>query len=104
MLTKKNFCGHRDARLLTRRDRPRGLILSLPLFDLDKGEMITTPRNEINFTRFRFVAMREDTVALAFKVLPRATFRGNAYGVGAPRRESVGKLHDDWPFNFNAKL
>jgi hypothetical protein len=105
VLTKKNFRGHRDAGLLPGCDGPSGLILGLPLLNLDKGEVIPPPRNEINLARFRFVPLCQDAVALAFKELPRATFRSDAYGVRALwRGASAGKLHDDWPFNFNAKL
>ncbi len=105
VLTKKNLRGHRDAGLLTGRDGPSGLFLRLPLLNLDKGEMIAPLRNKIDFARFGFVALCQDTVALAFKKLPRATFRSDAYGVRAlARGASAGKLHDYWPFNFNAKL
>jgi hypothetical protein len=83
MLTKKDFCGHRDAGLLPRRYGPSGLILGFTLLNLHKGEVITTPRNKINLAALRFVALRKDAVALAFKKLPCATLRGHAYGVGA---------------------
>jgi hypothetical protein len=105
VLTKKNFRSHCDAGLLTRCDRPSGFILGLAVFDFDKGEVIASPRNQVNLARFRFVALCKDVVALAFKELPRATFRGDAYRVRAlPGGAADGKLHDDWPFNFNAKL
>ena len=105
VLTKKNFRSHCDAGLLTRCDRPGGFILGLAVFDFDKGEVIASPRNQVNLARFRFVALCKDVVALAFKELPRATFRGDAYRVRAlPGGAAGGKLHDDWPFNFNAKL
>ena len=73
MLTEKNFSGHRDAGLLAGRDGPSGLILGPPLLNLDKGQMIAQPRNEINLARFRFVALCQDSVALAFEELLRAT-------------------------------
>jgi hypothetical protein len=83
VFTKKDFCGHCDTGLLPRHDGPSGLILGLTLLYLHKGEVITPPRNQINLAAFRFVALRKDVVALAFKKLPRATFRGYAYGVRA---------------------
>jgi hypothetical protein len=83
VLTKKDFCGHCDAGLLPRRYRPSGLILGFTLLNLYKCEVIASHRNQIDLARFRFVALRKDAVALAFKKLPRATFRGYAYGVRA---------------------
>jgi hypothetical protein len=105
VLTEKDFCGHCDAGLLPRRYGPSGLILGFTLLDLHKGKVITPPCNQINLARFRFVALRKDTVTLAFKKLPRATFRGHAYGVGALWGGAATRnLHSDWPFSFNAKL
>ena len=105
VLPKKDLCGHCDSSLLTGRDGPSGLILSPPLFNFDKGEVIIPPRNKVDLARFRFVALRQDAVAFAFKKPPRATIRGDAYGVRALwRGASAGKHHGDWPFNFNAKL
>ena len=105
VLTKKDFRGHCDAGLLPRGYGPSGLILGFTLLDLHKGEVITPHCYQINLARFRFVALHKDAVALALKKLPRATFRGHAYGVralwgGAATRN----LHSDWPFSFNAKL
>jgi hypothetical protein len=81
VLTKKDFCGHCDAGLLPRLYGPSGLILGFTLFYLHKGEVITPPRYQINLAAFRFVALRKNVIALAFKKLPRAMFRGYAYGV-----------------------
>ena len=67
VLAEKNLRGHRDAGLLTGCNGSSGLILGFPLLNLDKGEMIASPRNEIDFARFRFVALCQDAVALAFK-------------------------------------
>ena len=96
VLTKKDFCGHRDAGLLPRRYGPSGLILGFTLLNLHKGKVITPPCNKINLARFRFVALRKDLVALAFKKLPCATFRGHAYGVGAlSGRSATWNFHSD---------
>ena len=96
VLTKKDFCGHRDAGLLPRRYGPSGLILGFTLLNLHKGKVITPSCNQIDLARFRFVALRKDVVALAFKKLPRATFRGHAYGVRAlSGRSATWNLHSD---------
>jgi hypothetical protein len=82
--------------LLPRRYRPSGLILGFTLLNLHKGEVITPPCNQINLAAFRFVALRKDAVALAFKKLSRATFRGHTYGVGALwGGEATRNLHCD---------
>jgi hypothetical protein len=105
VLTKKDFCGHCDTGLLPGRYGPSGLILGLTLLNLDKGQVITQPSNQIDLATFRFVALRKDAVAFAFKKLPRGTFRGHAYGVGALWGGAATRnLHSDWPFSFNAKL
>jgi hypothetical protein len=58
VLTKKDLCGHCDSSLLTGRDGPSGLILSPPLFNFDKSEVIIPPRNKVDLARFRFLALR----------------------------------------------
>jgi hypothetical protein len=58
VLTKKDLCGHCDSSLLTGRYRPSGLILSPPLFNFDKSEVIIPLRNKVDLARFRFVAPR----------------------------------------------
>lgn len=58
VLTKKDLCGQCDPSLLTGRDGPGGLILSPPLFNFDKGEVIIPPRDKVDLARFRFVALR----------------------------------------------
>jgi hypothetical protein len=58
VLTKKDLCSHCDPSLLSGRDGPSGLILSPPLFNFDKGEVIIPPRNKVDLARFRFVALR----------------------------------------------
>jgi hypothetical protein len=96
VLTKKDFCGHCDAGLLPRLYGPSGLILGFTLLNLHKGEVITPSCNQIDLARFRFVALRKDVVALAFKKLPRATFRGHTYGVRAlSGRSATWNLHSD---------
>lgn len=67
VLSQKNLRCERYARLLTRRHGKGSLIMRLALLDFHKGKMIAALSDEIDLSRLGFVAVGDNTIALAFK-------------------------------------
>ena len=57
MLTQKDLRGNGDAGLLARHDRIGSLFLSFPALHFDKGQVIATLRDKIDFPALGFVAV-----------------------------------------------